>query len=142
MIFLSKKLVRLIEFCINSAYFFRVAPFKWDPVEERAYYVQTSKWNLYKWGIIKYIILSYQVLILFLYCHSLYNINDCEHFYCSTIYVLEGLYLVSCSILSIIQIILMHQSCQILNTVNGFLKHVKDLQGTYAEIKLQSILQL
>ena len=130
MIFMSKKLLRLLQFCINSAYFFRVVPFKWDAEKERIYYVQTSKRNLYKWDIIKHVFLPYQILAYFLYSQSLYNFNECEHSYCSTIFVLEALYLLASSTFSILQVVLMHQWSQILKTVNGFIQYVKDLQGT------------
>ena len=129
MIFLSYKLLRLLKFCINSAYFFRVVPFKWDSEAELIYYVQTSRWNLYKWDIIKYFIPPYQLLISFLYWQSLYKFNECRHPYCSIIYTSEGLYLLCSLIFAIFQITLIHQWSQIMNSMNAFINYVKNLQG-------------
>jgi len=75
MIILNPELLNLFKFFINSAYFFRVIPFKWCRETNRVYRNVPYPWNIYKWDVVKYIILFHQLFLIIRLWQSLNELS-------------------------------------------------------------------
>ena len=130
MFLLSPELLNFERQLVTYAYFFRVIPFKYHKTHDTFYIVQTSKWNLYKFDVIVYLTVAHYI---FIWIRFYQNLSEIDCFSYSdprlTIYVCEGMYIISLSIALVLQLTLFHFKQAVPRLMNQVLNFSKFVQS-------------
>jgi len=136
MILLSRDLLRLLQKCINCAYFFRSIPFKWseNEAEVQVYFPKSRPWNFYRWEVLAIVHLVHQMFIysrlfqLILeagFLHGSQTVMKYNH----TVVTLAVLYTLGYSVISAVQVVLIHYKWPVFEIINQMLVYFKKFEG-------------
>ena len=139
MFLLSPKLIEFIRRIANCAYFFRVVPFKFQKTQDTVYFVQTSKWNLYKFDVIVYLTLAHYIFMCIRFYQTLSEIDSFSYSDPRlTIYAIEGMYIVTFTVAVVLQLSMFHYREAVPRLMNQCLDYFKSVESR--KLKGNSIL--
>ena len=128
----STKLLKVVGWCIEYGYFFRVVPYRWNKTTNQLYVpVVGSQGSLkhyyYRWDYLKYLLLVHQVFLMIRICQP-FVFGDFKERPILYI-VLDGAYTMCFCISVAIEVILIHRSQEILRFVNQYIDFFLKIQG-------------
>jgi len=133
MFLLSSYILRLQKFCVNTAAFFRIIPYKWDNPKDQLIFVlpSTSKFSFLHWNAVKYFLVLHQIFLFTRFGQSL--VDESINF---TQCVAQAAYLTAYLIGTMLQIFLIHRFTMVLALVNRFLGFFKQVEGNCSDLCL------